>query len=617
MADGAAALSNLLLLLLLLLLLFFFFLLVSLSRRWFTSSLNKPPPSPPALPLIGHLHLLAHSPLHRALEAVSSSVGPVSFLRLGSRRVLLVSSAAAAEECFTRNDLAFASRPVVLAAKIIGYGSTTLGWAPHGPLWRDLRRIAAVHIFSQAALRASAASRASAVRSLVKALFRDCGRVEMKSRLFNLAYDVMMGLVTTPADEEDRAEEQRRRLRMMIEEAFAESGVASAADFLPWLRWLGWRATERKFLEIQRKRDRLFGELVERHRRQLGGDAKDAEATGKGKEGKTAVIDVMLSLQQRDPQFYTDDIVKGVVAALLSAGTDTSALTIEWAMCLLLNHPNVLRTARAELDAEIGPGRMPEEDDLPNLPYLDCVVRETLRLYPVAPLLLPHESTQDATVAGYAVPRGTMLLVNAWAIHRDPLVWEDPEEFRPERFRDGEEGCGLRMLPFGYGRRRCPGEGLAVRVVGLALAALLHCFEWEKVAGEEGGHGRRAGADHAQGEAVGVRLRPATKYDTAPFPPLKLGRCNKQAGEKEEGGGLAVLGGGGGGGSAARGFSWLAAAHRKDLPSSSSSVLPTAGLAPPPAIGTPSYLLSAAVKLEGFGCDLSAAARRRRRWASP
>lgn len=168
----------------------------------------------------------------------------------------------------------------------------------------------------------------------------------------------------------------------------------------------------------------------------------------------------------------------------MSAGTDTSALTIEWAMCLLLNHPNVLRTARAELDAEIGLGRMPEEDDLPNLPYLDCVVSETLRLYPVAPLLMPHESTQDATVAGYTVPRGTMLLVNAWAIHRDPSVWEDPEAFRPERFRD-VKGDGLRMLPFGYGRRRCPGEGLAMRVVGLALAALLHCFEWEKVAGEE------------------------------------------------------------------------------------------------------------------------------------
>lgn len=309
MADGATAFSNLLLLLF-----FFFFLLASLWRRWLTSAPIKPPPSPPALPLIGHLHLLVHSPLHRALEAVSSSVGPVSLLRLGSRRVLLVSSAAAAEECFTVHDLAFASRPVVLAAKIIGYGSTTLGWAPHGSLWRELRRIAAVHIFSQASLRGSAASRASAVRSLVKALFRDCGRVEMKSRLFNLAYDVMMGLVTTTDNEEDRSEEQRRRLRIMVEEAFAESGAVSAADFLPWLRWLGWRPTERKLLEIQRKRDRLFGELVERHRCQLGGDAKDAAATGKGNEGKKAVIDVMLSLQQSDPQFYTDDIVKGVVA---------------------------------------------------------------------------------------------------------------------------------------------------------------------------------------------------------------------------------------------------------------------------------------------------------------
>ncbi|RRT40150.1 hypothetical protein B296_00040138 [Ensete ventricosum] len=156
-------------------------------------------------------------------------------------------------------------------------------------------------------------------------------------------------------------------------------------------------------------------------------------------------------------------------------------------MSLLLNNPEVLHIARAELDAKIGQGRMAEEEDIPDLPYLNCIVNEILRLYPAGPLLMPHESSQDCTVGGYDVPRGTMLLVNVWAIHRDPNTWDEPEEFKPERFQcEGEkEEARLRMLPFGAGRRKCPGEGLAMRLIGLALATLIHCFEWEKLPGEE------------------------------------------------------------------------------------------------------------------------------------
>nr|XP_009380098.1 PREDICTED: cytochrome P450 81F3 [Musa acuminata subsp. malaccensis] len=195
----------------------------------------------------------------------------------------------------------------------------------------------------------------------------------------------------------------------------------------------------------------------------------------------------MLSLQESDPGTYTDVTIKGLIVELMAAGTDTSAVTIEWAMCLLLIHPEVLHTARAELDARIGQGRMVEEEDIPNLPYLNCIINETLRLYHAVPLLVPHESSQDCTVGGYDVPCGTMLLTNAWAIHRDPNIWDEPEEFKPERFQceGGKEETGLRMLPFGSGRRKCPGEGLAIRLIGLALAILIHCFEWEKLPGEE------------------------------------------------------------------------------------------------------------------------------------
>ncbi|KAK2660210.1 hypothetical protein Ddye_006743 [Dipteronia dyeriana] len=154
------------------------------------------------------------------------------------------------------------------------------------------------------------------------------------------------------------------------------------------------------------------------------------------------------------------------VQTLLSVGTDTSAATIEWTMSLLLNHPDVLKKARAETNLI-----------LPS------------RLYSTVPLLLPHESSDDTTIGGYHVPRQTMLVVNAWAIHRDPKVWDDPTSFKPERFeglmKGGHEAYNYKFVQFGLGRRACPGAGLADRVMGLVLAALIQCFEWERISEEE------------------------------------------------------------------------------------------------------------------------------------
>lgn len=172
---------------------------------------------------------------------------------------------------------------------------------------------------------------------------------------------------------------------------------------------------------------------------------------------------------------------------MLAAGTDTSAATIEWALSLMLNHPHTLAKASAEIEGQVGQTRLLEESDLPNLPYLRCVIDETLRMFPVDPLLAPHEASEDCTVGGFHVPRGTMLLVNTWAIQNDRKYWAEPEEFRPERFRgvEGErEGLGFLLFPFGAGRRGCPGEGLAERMVGLVLGTLIQCFEWERQ-GEE------------------------------------------------------------------------------------------------------------------------------------
>lgn len=157
-------------------------------------------------------------------------------------------------------------------------------------------------------------------------------------------------------------------------------------------------------------------------------------------------------------------------------------------MALLLNHPKDLQSATAELDSVVGHNRLLQDSDVPNLPYLRCIIQETLRLYPSGPIMLPHESSTECTVAGYTVPAGTMLLTNIWALHRDPEAWPEPEKFRPERFEkwnEMEKAEQFKWLPFGAGRRACPGDVLAMRVMGLTLGTFIQCFDWESVGKEK------------------------------------------------------------------------------------------------------------------------------------
>ncbi|PON49936.1 Cytochrome P450, E-class, group I [Parasponia andersonii] len=216
---------------------------------------------------------------------------------------------------------------------------------------------------------------------------------------------------------------------------------------------------------------RLNLRLVEEHR----------STTKKDDQSRNTMIDHLLSLQESQPQYYTDQIIKGHILILLLAGTDTTAVTVEWAMSSLLNHPYILKKARFELDSQVGQQKLVDESDLSKLSYLQSIISETLRLCPPAPRLVPHYSSHDCTISGYHTPRDTNLLVNAWAIHRDPKLWEDAESFKLERFENNGESEAYKLMPFGLGRRACPGVTLAQRVVGLTLGSLIQCFEWERV----------------------------------------------------------------------------------------------------------------------------------------
>ncbi|CAN1191821.1 Cytochrome P450 81Q32 [Linum perenne] len=321
--------------------------------------------------------------------------------------------------------------------KIIGYNYTTMGAAPYGPHWRNLRRLSTVELLSNTRLNSFLRLRQEEVRILIRGLLNKAAsgefvKVEMKSRLLGLSMNIIMKMVVGKRyfgmEEGKEDVEESEKFKELMRDVFELSGASNPGDYLPVLRWFDFGGLEKRMWKIQAKVDAFFQGLIDEHR-------------NNDEHGRKTMIDTMLSMQQSEPDIYSDDIIKGHVMTIILAGTDTSAATIEWAMSLLVNHPEVLQKARVELDNQ-------------------CIINETFRLYPVAPVLVPHLSSEDCTVGGYTISKGTMLMVNAWAIHRDPKAWDDPTSFKPERHQEG--------------------TGLANKVVSLALGALIQCFEWER-----------------------------------------------------------------------------------------------------------------------------------------
>jgi cytochrome P450 len=288
-------------------------------------------------------------------------------------------------------------------------------------------------------------------------------RLKLQPFLYGLTYNILMSMVAGKREED----EETKEVRKLIREVFDFAGVNYVGDFLPTLKLFDLDGYRKRAKKLASKLDKFMQKLVDEHRKNRG----------KAELEKT-MITRLLSLQESEPECYTDDIIKGLVQVMLLAGTDTTAVTLEWAMANLLNHPEVLRKLKTELNEVSKEGRVFEESDTGKCPYLNNVISETLRLFPAAPLLVPHASSTDCEVAGFDIPRRTWLFINAWAIQRDPNVWDDPETFKPERF-ESETHRG-KFLPFGIGRRACPGMGLAQLVLSLALGSLIQCFDWER-----------------------------------------------------------------------------------------------------------------------------------------
>ncbi|XP_021726417.1 isoflavone 2'-hydroxylase-like [Chenopodium quinoa] len=462
---------------------FIFFFLQKYNKLINTKNSHKIlPPSPPSLPIIGHLHLLKNPIIHRTLQHLSLQYGSIFSLNLGSFRVVVISSPDAIEECFTKNDIVLANRPQVLAGKHIHYEWTTLGSASYGPLWLNLRRLTTLELLSRSRVSSFEGIRVEEVRSLVKGLYSSSKenfvRVEIGSKLSGLSLNILTRILTGKKylffgdDENDvGSSNEAENFLGVMREVFELSGLSNVADTLPFLRFFGFRNVEGRMVAVRRKMDSFLDGLIEECRRT------------KNDQGETkAMIFKLLDLQESDPTTYSDQIIKGFIMVMLIAGTDTSAVTMEWALSLLLNHPNVLKKAREEIENCKGDGGLVEEFDIPKLPYIQCIINETFRLFPAAPLLVGHLASEDLTISGYHIDKGKTIMINAWAVHRDPNLWKNPLEFRPERFEGlKSEDYRYTWVPFGLGRRSCSGAYLANQVIGLTLATLVQCFDWDRV----------------------------------------------------------------------------------------------------------------------------------------
>nr|XP_043636636.1 cytochrome P450 Tp4149-like [Erigeron canadensis] len=428
------------------------------------------PPSPRKLPIIGNLHQLSSNP-HRSLHAISQKHGPIMLLHLGSVPTLVASSAEAAQEILKTQDLSFCSRPKFTIPSIITYGCKDIALSPYGEHWRQLKSIAVVHLLSNSRVKSFQKVRVKEISRTIDILEKSCGSlVDLSALLFSLSNNIICTVAIGGTYDGSK-------LVNLLNEFLDLLIVFSVGSLVPWLGWIDRVSGVVGRAEKNAKEfDEFLEGLIEDHvnKKRSGGHQSDDQ--------EESFIGILLDVQKDNTINFKiqRDSIKALILDMFAGGTDTTSTTVEMAISELVRHPLIMKKLQQEV-TEVAKGRsMIIDVDLEKMPYLTAVVKETLRLHPPAPLLTPRMSTQDVKLLGYDIPEGTQVLVNAWAIGRDPALWEDPNEFRPERFLNNlirYKGQQFNWLPFGAGRRECPGIQFGVVVTELVLANIISRFD--------------------------------------------------------------------------------------------------------------------------------------------
>ncbi|CAN6337090.1 unnamed protein product [Urochloa humidicola] len=406
------------------------------------------PPSPPGLPVIGNMHQLGRGHHHRKLQALAHQYGDIFLLRLGGVATVVVSSATMAEEVLKNHDHIFCGRPQQHTARGILYDCRDVAFSPYGERWRQLRRIAVVHLLSVKRVDSLRVLREEEVASLVaRVRTMSAQAVNVSGLVVNLTHTVTsraaFGNKLGGMDPGD--------FREMMEEVTDLLETIAVSDMFPRLRWVDWATgLDARIKRTAAKLDNILGRALQEHEQSSGNEGEVAD-----------LLDDLLSVVKEDGEGFSLDMidVKGLILDLFFAGIDTTSKAIEWTMAYLIKNPGEMAKVQAEV-RQIAGAQGVLEEQLVRMSRLQATLKEAMRLHPPVPLLIPHETIEDTKLHGYDIPAKTRVFVNAWAIGRDKQSWENAEEFLPERFMHTAidyNGRDFRFIPFSAGRRGCPG----------------------------------------------------------------------------------------------------------------------------------------------------------------
>ncbi|KAI7731303.1 hypothetical protein M8C21_002579 [Ambrosia artemisiifolia] len=459
----------------------FLFLFLILSLFYILPKKSKfNPPGPVGLPFIGNLHQLDQSSLHTSLWNLTKPYGPIVSLRFGFNSAVVISSASLAKEVLKTQDLSFCDRPLFIGPRKLTYDGLDMAFSPYNENWREMRKIFTLHLFSPKRVQSFRYIREDEVSITMKTIHD----LALSSKTVNLSEmmkkltSIIMMRVCFGNKYNCRDGHEINKVLGLLNEVQAYLVDLYVSDIWPGLPFVG--LVDRLMGKMDRQ-DKCFRDLDSFYQ-QLIDERLNTQKQESYEEDEDDLIDILLQLVKDKHFSLTHDHIKAMLMDVLIAGTDTGAAVVVWAMTSLIRNPKVMHLAQEEVRNVIGNNGKITEDDLPKLAYLKSVIKETLRLYPPAPLLVPRETRKDAIVHGYQIKQKTLVYVNAWAIARDPKSWENQEEFLPERFMGSSEidfkGNDFELIPFGAGRRICPGMSIGVVMVELLLANLLYLFDW-------------------------------------------------------------------------------------------------------------------------------------------
>ncbi|XP_021720168.1 cytochrome P450 71A21-like [Chenopodium quinoa] len=455
-----------------------FILFLIFLYKWLNNNPLKSrnqPPSPTKLPILGNLHQLGKFP-HRSLYSLSKRYGEVMLIHLGSTPSFVVSSASAACEILKTHDAIFSNRPKSRITSKIIYDGKDIVFSPYGEYWRQIRSICVLQMLSNKKVQSFRKVREEEVTLVIETIKRSEQSPVNLSEIFN-AYT--SGVLCRTAYGKKYAGEVGTNFKLLLKEFVEVMAVFSMGDFIPWLGWIDQlTGLNNRVDKVAKEFDEFLQHVVQEHLdRKIEKD-----------ESEKDFVDILLDVQRENTAALSMDNIKAIVLDMFAAGSDTSYTLLEWAMTELLRHPQVMKKLQDEARGVVREKTMVSEDDLEKMNYLKAVIKEVFRLHPPLPLLLFRYPSQDAKINGYDIAAGTQVIINAWAIQRDPNYWEEPEQFRPERFLNSSvdfKGQDFQLIPFGAGRRGCPGIPFASFQIELAIANLVYSFDWKSANGEE------------------------------------------------------------------------------------------------------------------------------------